>query len=114
MSTGLTETRREAADKMLEGDFSQLSVRDPEQGEIVGIVTDRDLMKVHDDERYIREIDYHHIIRVERNTSRRLIEAILDEGHSAVFLVDGSTPVGFITYYDLLLEGPKLESTSNT
>jgi predicted transcriptional regulator len=113
-STSLTETRREAADKMIEGDFSQLPVREHEDGEIVGIVTDADLMKVHDDERAISEIDYNHLIRVERDTSRQLVEDILDEGHSAVLVVDNGSPVGFITKYDLLIEGPKLGPTGDT
>lgn len=113
-STHLTETRREAADKMIEGDFSQLPVREHKDGEVVGIVTDADLMKVHDDERAISEIDYHHLIRVERDTSRQLVEEILDEGHSAVLVVDNGSPVGFITKYDLLMKGPKLEPTGGT
>jgi len=113
-STHLTETRREAADKMIEGDFCQLPVREHKDGEIVGIVTDADLMKVHDDERAISEIDYHHLIRVERDTSRQLVEDILDEEHSAVLVVDNGSPVGFITKYDLLMEGPKLGPTGDT
>ncbi|KZX49199.1 CBS domain-containing protein [Haloarcula sp. K1] len=113
-STHLTETRREAADKMIKGNFSQLPVREHEDGDIVGIATDADLMKVHDDEREISEIEYHHLIRVERDTSRQLVEEILDEGHSAVLVVDDGTPVGFITKYDLLIGGPKLEPTGDT
>ena len=81
---------------------------------IVGIVTDTDLMKVHDDERTISEIGYHHLIRAERDTSCQLVEDILDEGHSAVLVVDNGTPVGFITIYDLLMEDPKLGSTGDT
>jgi predicted transcriptional regulator len=113
-STHLTETRREAADKMIESDFSQLPVREHEDGKIVGIVTDADLMKIHDDERAISEIDYNHLIRVERDTSRQLVEHILDEGHSAVLVVDNGSPVGFITKYDLLMGGPKLGPTADT
>jgi acetoin utilization protein AcuB len=108
-STHLNETRREAADEMIQGDFSQLPVREEEDGEIVGIVTDSDLTKVHDDEKNIREIGYHHLIRVESDTSRQLVEDILDEGHSGVLIVEDESPVGFITKYNLLLEGPELE-----
>lgn len=108
-STHLNETRREAADKMIRGDFSQLPVRENEDGEIVGIVTDSDLTKVHDDAKSVGEIGYHHLIRVESDTSRQLIEDILDEGHSGVLIVEDESPIGFITKYDLLLEGPELE-----
>lgn len=101
-STTLRETRREAADKMLEGDFSQLPVREMEEGQVVGIVMDTDLMGVHNDERPIEEIEFHHVIEVARDTDRRLIEKILEEEHPAVLVVDGGTPEGIITRADLL------------
>jgi len=101
-STTLGETRREAADKMLDGDFSQLPVREMEEGDVVGIVTDTDLMGVHNDEKPIEEIEFHHVIEVARDTDRRLIEKILEEGHPAVLVVDNGTPEGIITRADLL------------
>jgi len=101
-STTLSETRQEAADKMLEGDFSQLPVRETEEGEVKGIVTDTDLMRVHDDEKPIGEIEYQHVIEVARDTDRRLIEEILEEGHPAVLVVDDGTAEGIITRADLL------------
>jgi len=101
-STTLTETRRKAVDKMQGGNFSQLPVREREEGEVVGIVTDTDLMAVHEDEKPIKEIEFHHVIEVTKDTDRRLIEKILEEGHPAVLVVDGGTPVGIITRADLL------------
>jgi len=101
-STTLGKTRREAADKMLEGDFSQLPARETEDGEAKGIVIDADLMRVHDDERPIGEIEHQHVIEVARDTDRWLIEEILDEGHPAVLVVDNETPEGIITRADLL------------
>jgi len=102
-STTLGETRREAADKMLDGDFSQLPVREmEEEEEVVGIVTDTDLMGAHNDEKPIKEIEFHYVIEVARDTDRRLIEKILEEGHPAVLVVDGGTPEGIITRADLL------------
>lgn len=101
-STTLGETCREAADKMLDGDFSQLPVREMEEEEVVGIVTDTDLMGVHNDEKPIKEIEFHHVIEVARDTDRRLIEKILEEGHPAVLVVNGGTPEGIITRADLL------------
>lgn len=101
-STTLSETRREAADKMLEGDFSQLPVREMEEGEVVGVVTDTDLMGVQNDVKPIEEIEFHHVIEVARDTDRRLIETILEEGHPAVLVDDGGTPEGIITRADLL------------
>jgi predicted transcriptional regulator len=113
-STYLSESRRDAAEKMIKNDYSQLPVREDDGGEIVGIVTDADLMKVHDDEKAISEIDYHHLIRVEAKTSRQLVEDILAEGHSAVLVVEDGTSVGFITKYDLLKQGPNLRPTENS
>jgi predicted transcriptional regulator len=102
ISTTLVETRREAADKMLDGDFSQLPIREMEEGQVVGIVTDTDLMGVHNDEKPIEEIEFHHVIEVARDTDRHLIEKILEEGHPAVLVADGETPEGIITRADLL------------
>jgi predicted transcriptional regulator len=105
-STTLEKTRREAADKMLDGDFSQLPVRETEDGAVVGMVTDTDLMRIHDDEKSIKEMEsddeLHHVIEVARDTDRQLIEKILEEGHPAVVVVDGGTPEGIITKADLL------------
>lgn len=102
ISTTFKETRREAADKMTEGDFSQLPVRETEDGAVVGIITDADLMRVHNDEKPIEEIEYHHVIEVTKDTDRQLIEKILEEGHPAVLVIDGGTPEGIITRADLL------------
>lgn len=105
-STTLRETRRKAADKMLERDFSQLPVRETEDGAVVGMVTDTDLMRIHDDEKSIKEMEsddeLHHVIEVARDTDRQLIEKILEEGHPAVVVVDGGTPEGIITRANLL------------
>lgn len=101
-STILNESRREAADKMLEGDFSQLPVREMEDGKVIGLVTDADLMRVHDDEKPIGEIQHQHVIEIARDTDRSLIEKILEEGHPAVLVGGDDTPEGIITRADLL------------
>lgn len=106
ISTTLQETRREAADKIQENYFSQLPVRETEGGEVVGIVTDKELMKVHDDNKLIREMksngNLQHAIEVSKDEDYRLIEKILEEGHPAVLVVDDGNPEGIITRADLL------------
>ncbi len=106
VSTTLQETRREAADKMRKNYFSQLPVREMEDGEVVGIVTDKILMKIPDNDKLIGEIksddELQHVIEVSKDEDRRLIEKILDEGHPAVLVVDDGTPEGIITRDDLL------------
>lgn len=105
-STTLSETRREAAAKMQDGAFSQLPVRETKEGEVVGIVTDTDLMKIHDDGTLIDDVEFQHIIKVDKDTDRRLIEEILDQRHPAVLVVDDGSPVGIITRADLLDSTP--------
>lgn len=100
-SVSLSDSRKVAADKMQRNNFSQLPVCD-ENDDVVGVVTDADLMRVHDDEKLISEVQYHHLIEITVDTSRRLVEDILDHGHSAVLVVDDNTPVGIITRADLL------------
>jgi predicted transcriptional regulator len=111
-SATLDETRQEVADKMQENYFSQLPVRESEEDEVIGMVTDTDLMKISDDNKLIGEMkdddELQHIIKVDKEEKRQLIEKILDEGHRAVLVVDDGTSIGIITKADLL------ESTSPT
>lgn len=100
-STSLSDSREVAAEKMQRNNFSQLPVCD-ENDDVVGVVTDADLMRVYDNEKLISEIQYHHLIEVTVDTSRRLVEEILDHGHPAVLVVDDNSPVGIITRADLL------------
>lgn len=106
----LDDTRKEAAGEMLDDDLSQLPVKNSNDGQVVGMLTDSDLMKEHDDETAIADIDYNEAIRVEPNTSRRLVEEILDEGYSAVLVTEEGEVKGMITKYDLLERGPNLGS----
>jgi predicted transcriptional regulator len=106
----LNDTRYEAAEKMREDQLSQLPVKNSDDGLVVGIVTDSDLMKEHNDETPIADIDYNEAIRVEPDTSRRLVEQILDEGYYTVLVAEDGELRGMITKYDLLERGPNLGS----